>query len=81
MKSVALMASMPCLKDNLNLGDDMNYHLERLGNLTQALRSGQFPVRLGTYMNRGYGAIPSVFYPETFLYLPACMILMRARLL
>ena len=71
----AVMASVPCLKDNLNLGDDMNFHLERLSNLTQGLRSGQFPVRLGTYMNHGYGAVTSVFYPELFLYFPALLIL------
>ena len=71
-----LIASTPCLKENLNVGDDMPFHLERLGNLTNGLRSGQFPVRLGAYMNRGFGAVTSVYYPELFLYLPAGMILL-----
>ncbi|MBR1407480.1 MAG: hypothetical protein IJ573_01105 [Clostridia bacterium] len=74
----AVMASLPCLKDNLNLGDDMNFHLERLSNLTQGLLSGQFPVRMGTYMNKGFGSIVSAFYPETFLYPTALMILAGA---
>ena len=74
----ALMASVPCLKDNLGLGDDMNFHLERLSNLTQGLLSGQFPVRLGTYMNRGYGSVVTAFYPCAFLYPPAAMILSGA---
>ena len=70
-----LIVSAPCMKDNLGLGDDMLFHLERLGNLTQSLRSGQFPARLGTYMNAGYGAPTSIYYPELFFYLPAAMIL------
>ena len=74
----ALMASVPCFKDNLNLGDDLNFHLERLSNLTQGLLSGQLPVRMGTYMNKGFGSIVSVFSPETFLYLPALMIIAGA---
>ena len=72
----AMMASAPCFKSNLNLGDDMLFHLERLGNLTNGLLSGQFPVRVGGYMNRGYGAGTSVYYPELFLYIPAVMILL-----
>ena len=71
----ALAAGIPCYKQNLGIGDDMLFHLERLSNLTQGLWSGQFPVRLGTYMNQGYGSVVSAFYPETFLYVPALMIM------
>ena len=74
----ALMASVPCLKQNLGLGDDMNFHLERLSNLIQGLLSGQFPVRLGTYMNQGYGSVVTAFYPCAFLYPAAGMILAGA---
>ena len=73
-----LMASIPCLKANLGLGDDMNFHLERLSNLTQGLLSGQFPVRYATYMNRGYGSVVTAFYPSAFLYPAAFMILAGA---
>ena len=74
----ALMASIPCLKDNLGIGDDMLFHLERLSALTQGLRSGQFPVRYATYMNQGYGSVVTTFYPSAFLYPSAFMIIAGA---
>ena len=76
MGFAAMIASTPCFKENLNIGDDMIFHLERLGNLTNGLLSGQFPVRVGAYMNRGFGGVTSVYYPELFLYIPAGMILL-----
>ena len=73
-----LIASVPDLRSNLHTGHDSEFHMGRLLNLVHGLRSGQFPVRLGTYMQNGYGAIMSVYYPELFLYFPACMILLGA---
>ncbi|MGN0773610.1 MAG: hypothetical protein ACI4MP_07450 [Candidatus Ventricola sp.] len=73
-----LIASVPDLRSNLHTGHDSEFHMGRLLNLVHGLRSGQFPVRLGAYMQNGYGAIMSVYYPELFLYFPACMILLGA---
>lgn len=73
-----LLASVPDLRGNLHTGHDSEFHMGRLLNLVHGLRSGQFPVRLGAYMQNGYGAIMSVYYPELFLYFPACMILLGA---
>ena len=75
-----LIASIPVLKENLNGGHDSSFHIDRLLNMLNALRSGQFPARLGAYMQNGYGAVTSVFYPELFLYLPAGMMLANATL-
>ena len=73
-----LIASIPDLRSNLHTGHDSQFHMGRLLNLVHGLRSGQFPVRLGTYMQNGYGAIMSVYYPEVFLYFPAVMIMLGA---
>lgn len=77
---VVLIASIPVLKDNLNSGHDSSFHIDRLLNMLNALRSGQFPARLGAYMQNQYGAVTSIYYPELFLYIPAAMMLAGASL-
>ena len=54
------------------------YHMARL-NLADGLKNGQFPVRMGGFAYDGYGGVMSVFYPDTFLYPFALMILGRAK--
>ncbi|MBE5799864.1 MAG: hypothetical protein E7321_07945 [Clostridiales bacterium] len=73
-----LLAAMPDLRGNLCNGHDGEFHMARLLNLVHGLRNGQFPVRLSGYMQNGYGAIVSAYYPELFMYIPACMILLGA---
>ena len=63
------------LKSTFNYGHDGAYHLARLQNLADGLKSGQFPVRMGGFSFNGYGAITSVFYPDVFLYPFALMLL------
>ncbi len=62
-----LVASGPALKDTVGIGHDTTFHLVRLCNLADGLKTG-FPVRIGGYSYNGYGAITSVFYPDIFLY-------------
>ena len=61
-----LIASGPALKDTVGIGHDTTFHLVRLCNLADGLKSG-FPVRAGGFSYNGYGAITSVFYPDFFL--------------
>lgn len=68
-----LIASGPALKDTICIGHDTTFHLVRLCNLADGLKSGQLPVRAGGFSYNGYGAITSVFYPDIFLYIPALM--------
>lgn len=70
-----LIASLPDLRGNLHLGHDSEFHMGRLLNLVHGLRGGQFPLRVGTYLQNGYGAVTSVYYPELFMYIPAGMML------
>lgn len=67
-----LIVSAPIFKDNLVKCFDTDFHMARINNLADGLRTGQFPVRLGGYSYNGYGAITSVFYPDVFLY-PAAL--------
>lgn len=78
LAAAVLIASIPSLKSSLHTGHDSEFHMGRLLNLVQGLRSGQFPVRVAAYLQNGYGAVTSVYYPDLFLYFPACMILAGA---
>ncbi len=44
-------------------------------NITDGLKSGQFPVRVGGFSYNGYGAVTSVFYPDLMLYPLAMMVM------
>ena len=75
---IAFLASVPCMKDDLGVGDDLYYHWERLTGLVAGLREKQFPVILYPTMNNGYGGVASVFYPDFFLYPVAILVLCGA---
>lgn len=74
----AFLASVPCLKEDLSVGDDLFYHWERLTGLISGLKSGQFPVRLYPTMNNGFGGVAAVFYPDFFLYPLAILVMAGA---
>ena len=70
-----LIGSAPALKTTFVIGHDGTYHMALLLNLADGLKNGQFPVRMGGFAYDGYGGVMSVFYPDTFLYPFALMIL------
>lgn len=70
-----LIANSTAFKSTFTCGHDGVYHVARIQNLADGLRSGQFPVRLGGFSYNGYGAVTSVFYPDVFLYPFALMLL------
>ncbi len=70
-----LFSCAPFLKDDLIILHDIKFHIPRICNLADGLRSGQFPVRAGGYTYNGYGAITSAFYPDFFLIPFALMLL------
>ena len=73
-----LFSCAPFLKDDLIVLHDIKFHIPRICNLADGLRSGQFPVRAGGYTYNGYGAITSAFYPDFFLVPFALMLLWGA---
>lgn len=70
---VALIASLPLGLHYLLNGQDMEFHLLRIEGIYEALRCGQFPVRIHPNYMEGYGYPTGIFYPELFLYFPALL--------
>jgi len=64
---IGLLASFPLFSDFLYTGDDIHFHLARLEGIYQALRGGQFPVRINAVQNSGYGDLSASMYPSLFL--------------
>ena len=62
---------LPLMGAYLGTGHDLEFHLARIEGMTDALRSGQFPVRLPGWWNGGLGYAVSLFYSELFLTVPA----------
>ena len=64
---MGVLASIPLFSDFLYVGDDISFHLARLEGIFQTLRAGEFPVRVNTIQNRGYGNLSASMYPSLFL--------------
>ncbi len=71
--AMGIAASIPFLSDTLCAGDDLLYHITRLEGVYQALRSGDFPVRINPLQSAGFGNLSATMYPQLFLY-PAAML-------
>lgn len=65
---MGLLASMPLYSDFIVNGDDLGFHIARLESIYEGLRSGQFPVYLGTNKMGGFGMLSATMYPDFFLY-------------
>lgn len=70
---LTIYTSTPVFSYFLQEGDDMVFHLNRIEAIKDSLLTGQFPNRLSSYWNNGYGYPPAVFYGELFLYVPALL--------
>lgn len=70
---VCIFTCLPLLGDGLLMGDDLDFHLNRIVSLAQGLSEGQFPVRLYTDMLNGYGYATPLYYCDLFLYIPAIL--------
>lgn len=68
---IALFASVPLLSFFLLQGDDLMFHLNRIEAIRESLLLGNFPNRVSTLWNDGYGYASAVLYGEAFLYVPA----------
>lgn len=68
-----LLVSYPLMNDFLIRGHDIYFHIMRIEGLAEGLRSGQFPVRIQPVWYDDFGYAVSVFYCDTFLYIPAVL--------
>ena len=55
---------------------DTFFHTQRIISIQNALKSGQFPVRIYAEIYNGYGYGAPLFYPDLFLYIPAVLCMM-----
>lgn len=70
----AILISLPDLSaHHVYVGPDMIFHLTRIEGIREGLLAGQFPVRINAYQLGGYGMPTDIFYPNLFLYIPACL--------
>lgn len=70
---IALLSSLPFLSDGIHFGHDVYFHLMRIDALFEALKAGQFPVRMAGIFNWNTGLPVNVFYGDWLLYLPAVL--------
>lgn len=71
--AIALLASILCCMEGINLRDDGGFHLIRIEGIAQGLKAGQFPVRMNSVFDDGYGYPVGVFYGDALLYFPALL--------
>lgn len=76
MVVLILVSSVPLFTGYEIATADLNYHLQRIEGIKDALLAGQFPVRIHPNWLQGYGYVTGVFYCDTFLYIPAFLRIM-----
>ena len=77
---IAILSSTPLFAGSLLKGYDMRFHYYRAYALAEGIRSGHFPVYIYPEYANNYGYAVGIFYPDTFLYIPALLYLIGYRL-
>lgn len=80
LATAVVIASTPMFGNALPDGGDIRFHLSRLVNLADGLKTLELPVRIGSFSYNRYGAVTSIFYPDLFLVPFALMLLSGASL-
>lgn len=65
---IGVAASFPLFCNALMSGHDIAFHLARIEGIYQALRAGEFPVKVNPIQAAGYGSLSATMYPQLFLY-------------
>lgn len=71
--AISSFVSMQIFDGFLTDTQDLGFHLLRIEGMRDALRSGQFPVKMQPNWLDGYGYPVSVYYGDLFLYIPAIL--------
>lgn len=77
---IVFAASLPFFARTLFVGHDLRFHVLRIVSLAEELSYGQFPVRMATELNNGYGYPTSIYYCDFFLYPVALLYRMQVPL-
>lgn len=70
---LAVFTSVPLMSIFILDGDDLMFHLNRIEAIKTSFLEGQFPNRVSSFWNEGYGYASAIFYGEAFLYVPALL--------
>ena len=70
---ITLACSLPLFMNKMVKGYDCGFHLSRIESLTDGLRRGVFPLRVSTIDLFGWGYMPSIYYGDILLYVPAVL--------
>jgi hypothetical protein len=65
------VAMSPLFSKGVIGGDDYRFHLARIHNISEGIKSGDFLVKIHPLYLNGFGYGNGLFYPNLFLYLPA----------
>lgn len=71
--AVILLSSYPLFSGYIMRSHDIGFHMLRIDEIAEGLRSGQFPVKIQPNWLEGYGYPVSVYYPDLFLYFPGIL--------
>ena len=71
--AMIVLASTPAFVEYLYDGHDLDFHLNRIEGIKNAILAGQLPVRMQYTSLNGAGYPVSVFYGDLFLYIPALL--------
>ena len=70
---IVFFSTLPILTRGMSPGHDFGFHAQRIEGIAQGILHGEFPVRLETSFNGGYGFPVSVYYGSLLLYFPALL--------
>ncbi len=71
--AIWILSALPWLCGLTILTPDGPYHMERVEGVANALRTGQFPVRIEPSWLQGYGFANGLYYSDLFLTFPAIL--------
>lgn len=71
---LTFLISIPYLNSEPIFVHDISYHTNRIVELANEIKNGNFPVLIHSNLLDGFGYANSLFYPELFLYIPAILI-------
>lgn len=79
--AAGIFITLPLVGEMLQGGHDLGFHISRIQGIAGALSSGQFPVRINTDINYGYGFVSEILYPDLFVYIPALLMMLGMSLM
>ena len=71
--AIVILASLPLFLPGIEgrTGQDLQYHLNRIEGIAEAIKAGQIGSRMQAYWLNGYGYPTSIYYGDLLLYIPA----------